>query len=571
MDRGEYLLPSIQREFVWKEDQIEKLFDSLMEGFPIGSFLFWEVDSENKTKYVFYNFLKNYHENNNRHNEKANIKGQGNSTIAILDGQQRLTSLYIGLKGTYASKIPYKRWDNKDAYPVKKLFLNILNSGTETENKYEFKFLTNDEAKKTSNNEHWYEVGNILDVKDVSELVDYVDDNITFSECIEIENRQVASRFARNNLIKLFRVICEQEIISYYLEKNQDLDKVLNIFIRVNSGGTILSYSDLLLSIASAQWEIDAREEIHELVDDINIIGNGFNINKDFVLKAALVLTDLPDIAFKVNNFNKANMKKIENNWENIKEAIRWAVYLISDFGFSRDNMKSNNAIIPIAYYFLKKDFPNNYLTSSKTLEDRIRIKKWLTRSLIKRVFSGQPDNVLRPIRRIIKENNDIFPYEKIVDEFKGNIKNINFTKEDIEENIMELKYGDQDLLPVLMLLYPDKDISKTIHIDHIYPKSKMKEKVLRECEFNEDKISFYMSNVDNIANLQLLYQIPNMEKSDTSFKDWFEKNLTSDSLKADYREANLLPDMDYKFEDFEEFIEERRKMIKLKLENILL
>lgn len=357
MDRGQYLLPSIQREFVWKEEQIEKLFDSLMEGFPIGSFLFWKVDNVNKREYEFYGFLKNYHEKNNRHNEKVNIRGE-NDIIAILDGQQRLTSLYIGLKGTYSSKIPYKRWDNEEAYPTKKLYLNILNNETDSDSKYEFKFLTKKESSIISNNEYWYEVGNILEIKDINEIMDYVEDNITYSEHSLIEDKKVASKLARTNLSRLFKVVFDEGTISYYLEKNQDLDKVLNIFIRVNSGGTILSYSDLLLSIASAQWEkYDAREEIHELVDEVNGIGNGFNVNKDFVLKTALVLTDLSDIAFKVNNFNKTNMKKIEDSWENIKKAIKWAVQLISDFGFSRDNMKSNNAIIPIAYYFMKRGF----------------------------------------------------------------------------------------------------------------------------------------------------------------------------------------------------------------------
>lgn len=132
------------------------------------------------------------------------------------------------------------------------------------------------------------------------------------------------------------------------------MDKVLNIFIRVNSGGTVLSYSDLLLSIATAQWDnLDAREEIIDCVDNINAIGSGFNVNKDFVLKSALVLTGFSDIAFKVDNFNKENMPKIENNRKTIKKALYQAFQLVSSFGFNRDSLKSNNAVIPIAYYLL--------------------------------------------------------------------------------------------------------------------------------------------------------------------------------------------------------------------------
>mgnify|MGYP001573871702 FL=1 len=153
-----YVLPSIQREFVWKTEQIEKLFDSLMRGYPINSFLFWEVSSENKERFKFYNFIKDYHERNNKHNEKVDLEFN-NNIIAILDGQQRFTSLYIGLKGSYSEKIPYKRWDNPDAYPEKKLYLNLLRKSDDIDNEYEFKFLTKESSMENDEEHHWFEVG----------------------------------------------------------------------------------------------------------------------------------------------------------------------------------------------------------------------------------------------------------------------------------------------------------------------------------------------------------------------------------------------------------------------------
>ena len=97
--------------------------------------------------------------------------------------------------------------------------------------------------------------------------------------------------------------------MNFFLEKSEELDKVLQIFIRINQGGTKLSYSDLLLSIATAQWKkLDASKVIHEFVDKINDIGKGFNFNKDFVLKSCLVLADIKDIKFKVDNFSSENM-----------------------------------------------------------------------------------------------------------------------------------------------------------------------------------------------------------------------------------------------------------------------
>ena len=107
IEQRRYFLPSIQREFVWGTDRIEKLFDSLMRGFPIGSFLFWQVPSNKVDDFQFYEFIRNYHALNNRHNTVANLNGNIVPFQAILDGQQRMTSLYIGLKGSFAEKLKY--------------------------------------------------------------------------------------------------------------------------------------------------------------------------------------------------------------------------------------------------------------------------------------------------------------------------------------------------------------------------------------------------------------------------------------------------------------------------------
>ena len=138
--KKKYLLPSIQREFVWDTYQIEKLFDSLMRDYPINAFLFWQVEKEKVKEFQFYEFLRNYHEKNQRHNPKANISGE-QEIIAVLDGQQRLTSLYIGLKGTFAEKLPRKRWHNPEAFPTKRLYLNLLKPSDVPELQYDFVFL----------------------------------------------------------------------------------------------------------------------------------------------------------------------------------------------------------------------------------------------------------------------------------------------------------------------------------------------------------------------------------------------------------------------------------------------
>ena len=563
---NKYVLPSIQREFVWNTSQIERLFDSVMQDYPFGAFLFWELDREQNTLYEFYSFLQNYHEKNARHNPKVNLTGNDN-VMAVLDGQQRLTSIFIGLKGTYAYKMPFKQWKNESAFPERKLYLNIVEPADSETDKYEFSFLTAEEVEN-DNSHYWFEVGDILNMTELGDVMDFLMQNIAFSGIYTKEQ----SVFANATLSQLFKVIHTQPSISYYKVRSNELDKVLQIFIRVNSGGTVLSYSDLLLSIATAQWEtLDARKEITEFVDYINAIGSGFNVNKDFILKAALVLTGFSNIAFKVDNFNKQNMLMIEQNWHTIKTSITQAFLLVSSFGFSRDSLKSNNAVIPIAYYLMTIGNPNNYVVSSTTESNRKKIKKWLTMSLIKRTFSGQPDNVLRPLREIIKSNgNKEFPLDEIINKLRGTSKTIVFTDDDIE-NLLELQYGRADTLMVLMMLYPSLDYNNKFHIDHIYPKSKFTRTALGKRDVPTNQIDEYINQVNDLSNLQMLAAIPNIEKQDKDFSDWFESNYLTDTDKIQYRKINYLPEMDYTYGNFIKFMEERKKLLRKQLETELL
>jgi len=566
ISNNKYVLPSIQREFVWDTEQIETLFDSLMQDYPIGAFLFWEVEKSRLLDYDFYEFLRNYHEKSNTHNKKVDLKGSDGVT-AVLDGQQRLTSIYIGLKGSYAYRLKYKQKKSDSAYPVRFLYLNLLEEAKDENNKYDFRFLTDKELKEMPDG-HWYRVGDVLTMTEPGDTAQYVIDHIAFEGYSKEQ-----TRFANNTLQKLYNVVHTDKTLSYYREKAVELDKVLNIFIRVNSGGTVLTYSDLLLSIASAQWEDhDAREEITEFVEDVNSIGGGFRINKDFVLKTALVLTDFTDIAFKVDNFNKPNMLKIEANWDNIKRAIKQAVNLVSSFGYSGETLSSNNALIPIAYYLLTIGMPDSFVYSGATKDNRAKIKKWLIMALLKKAFSGQPDNVLRPIRDIIRENgNNDFPIEKIIDRFKGTNKSIQFTEDDIEAYLLKLKYGKSETLSTLMLLYPSLDFSNKFHEDHMYPKSKFRKSYLRKKGVPEDQLDAYIDSVNDISNLQLLAAQLNEEKLNSDFDEWFNKQQPTETEKIQYRMIHYLPDIDYTYANFLTFQAMRKQILHKKLAEILL
>lgn len=163
-----YVLPAIQREFVWKPEQIEKLFDSLMQGYPFGTFLFWKVEAATSGKFKFYDFVLRYHQRDAAHcPELGPLHNQ--TVTAVLDGQQRLTALNIGLRGSMAIKQPNKWWTNPDAFPVRILRLDLLASPSPDEDgvRYRFRFLDDQQAARDEG-ACWFNVPDILGMKDGS-------------------------------------------------------------------------------------------------------------------------------------------------------------------------------------------------------------------------------------------------------------------------------------------------------------------------------------------------------------------------------------------------------------------
>ena len=260
-------LPAIQRKYVWDDDQITRLMDSIMLGYPIGTFLFWKVKKTviNKKEYSMYEFIKDFHERDLYKNPPAPQPfpiGSDEETIwAILDGQQRLTSMYIALQGSVSRKLPNKRWKNNDAFPQKELFFNLHSRGiSEDDISYEFRFMSSDEAKNQKENELWYLVKDILKYSQAEIVTEII-----------VPNNWLTDKLAMNNLSLLHTRLTNDEIINYFEVETDSIDSVLDIFVRVNSGGTVLSKSDLLFSTIVSHWD-KARDEIDKLLSEINKI-----------------------------------------------------------------------------------------------------------------------------------------------------------------------------------------------------------------------------------------------------------------------------------------------------------
>lgn len=557
--QNRYVLPAIQREFVWRPSQIVRLVDSLMRGYPIGSFLLWDVSADTATRFQFYDFITHFHERDAPFAVKATIPA-GRAVTAVLDGQQRLTALNIAVYGSHAEKRARVWHNNPNAFPKRRLYLNVTAEPDHEELglQYDLRFLAPEEA--TSGN--WFAVGDALKLEDAGPAI------ISALNARGIND--LGEPFKR--LYALYDALRVKQPINWYLEKDQSADKVLDIFVRVNSGGTPLSYSDLLLSMATNQWtERDAREEVRDLVQDLNHgASRDFRFSKDVVLKTALMIAGVSP-AFRVENFTRENMAQVEQNWDRTERALLGAASLLAGFGFSSQTLTADSVIIPVAYYLARRDLSTNYLESSASAKDRKAVQQWVTRSLLKQgIWGSGLDTLLVRLRHAIDSNQEpSFPVNAMEAEMVALGKSLRFDESDVDE-LLRMQYGGQRTFAVLSLLYPGLDLSKQFHQDHVFPRSRFTEAKLRAAGVPVDDFEAYKGRFNVLPNLQLLGGTANIEKQDAEPRTWLDSAFSDDAQRRGYEASNDLLDLPLDLAHFLEFFNARQERMRAHLEALL-
>lgn len=569
VSKNHYVLPAIQREFVWKPEQICRLFDSLMQGYPFGTFLFWKVEPEKSSDFKFFGFVQNFHERDAAHCPELGTLPNRELT-AVLDGQQRLTALNIGLRGSMSIKEPNKWRSNPNAFPKRTLHIDLLAVGGDIDEgeAYRFRFL---EPQKAAADDQamWYPVPDILTMPNVAKLSQWLYAKMASRN---IAADSVVFNRASDTLHQLFQVVHVVPNLTFYTEKSQELDRVLRIFIRMNSGGTVLSYSDLLLSIAVAQWsKLDARQEIHSLVDDLNRIGAGFNLSKDFVLKAGLMLADVASVGFKVENFNRANMGTLERVWSEVRRATILTVELAASFGLSEQTLRADSALLPIAYYLFKRKPPDNWLAHPSYAAEREVIRSWLIRSLLKSsgIWGSGLDTLLTALRDVIRADHTTFPGDALEKVMAGRGKSLSFGPEEVED-LLDMEYGDRRLFPLLSILFPFIDVRQLHHIDHFFPKSQLQRRKLEKAGCDASYVEECLASRDRLANLQLLEGLLNVSKNDSLPGPWMEATYPVPAQRQAVLERHDLGVAPTTHQDFMPFYNARREKLRVRLSGLL-
>jgi uncharacterized protein with ParB-like and HNH nuclease domain len=533
-EQGGYWLPNIQRPFVWRENQIERLYDSILREYPIGMLLIWKTKSNIKRR----KFIDNY--NPNISLSDFYVPQDYTQKMMVLDGQQRLQSIYIGLMGSYSQK---------------ELYINILSGdlATPEDLKYDFKFLLPSEA-------------NFPFIKFKSLVLSDGRPREIIKEIKKQNNSEINEESIdriQDNVELIREVFCTQENILYQLVDSIDRptvyteDDIVEIFIRANSGGTPLGKSDLLFSLLTASWE-DAEDNIDELLKDLN--QTGYKFDRDFILKVCLILLDKGS-KYEIKKFRDPSVKKgIEEKWDNISNAIRF----VKDFIYGNTFLKTNKtlpsylSLIPLIYF--RYHFGKKWMNEEDYIEYLVKVN-------LTGVFGGVSDSFTDSLIKNIRENKD-FKKTEIFDTIKSKGRSMEIK----DTTLLNLDYSSKEIHLLFNLWYgfnyQPSWKNNNPQIDHIFPQSELKKIKIPNPKSGKKNIMKYKAkDRDQIGNLMLLTANENGSggKSNVLPKDWF-KNKSDE-----YLDKHLIPkDKElWEIDRYDDFLRERKRMIINKFKNL--
>ena len=573
IENNKIFLPPIQRNFVWDYERILNLFDSLYRNYPIGNCIFWKLKPETSQNYPLYEFIKKYSENKSKaiinKNVPSNLLEQ--DLYAVVDGQQRLSSLFIGLAGTYKYKKSGKGLQNVDAnFVTSKLYFNLLATETkEHDEEVLFDFWGENDIKMNDKN-LWFEVGKIMTWKTPEQAETVVNEELQPKKItLNKKNKTLIAKFELRKekiitiLKKLYEMINDDRL--YYFDIDiQNIDEVVDIFTRVNNGGLTLKKSELLFSILVAQWN-KGRDEIKELIESMK--ESGVTISQDFIMRSCLVLSDLP-IKYRLESFTTNNINIIKNNWNDIKICLMKLCDLLHEIGYDDNLNISEFSLIPIAYYIKN----GGRIHTQKSKKD---LQKYYVVSQVSGIFGGHSEQTLEKIRAEIKEQlekDKTINYQNFIDLKLPGGKTFKLTLPDLQNLVEETVYGSPRAYFILSLIYPSPAVGRKVRkyvVDHIHPRSKFNYTNLRNNGIDdEETIKYWMEEKRNLLpNLQLLDDRDNSSKRAKTIIEYLETKPKSE--RKEFMKENLLP-IDYKqllkLKNFDKFFEYRKRQLVNKL-----
>lgn len=510
----QYRLPSIQRSFVWEEERTCKLMDSLMNDYPIGSFLVWKPNTDFAIRTR--KFIQDY---NTGVRLTSDDEILNSPPYLVLDGQQRLQSLYLAFFGKYNNKFLYFKTDSNP-------------NEEETDLRYQFQFM---QSEKAAHDIHWKKVNEIIEIK-IPKISSFVNHEFK-DDADEIKERIIENI---SNFIQIFAR--DDKIHIQDIEEGLPYADVLEIFVRVNSGGIVLTKSDLLFSTVVLHSPA-MEEKFIEVVDELN--GNGeFDFNTDFLIKSSFVLLG-KGAKYDIKKLKDGGyIAELESNFERFKKALVSTIeFLKSDAKIqSKRFLKSDIALIPIVDFIYRQ--PHQQLPEGQA----IKLRQYLYMSFFMKFYSYSQDGKLDAIHKKIRDSGAVMDFP--INEIGKYIEERTGLQYGFSENML---YNLDLVLNIIQggVFEIPRKRGWSLEQDHIFPKSILESKqmpselvnnvgnfryinktrnILKSNEIPAENIDFYGLSDEK---LKTLFMISRINLSDANFDNFVQhrKGLILDKV----------------------------------------
>lgn len=380
--KSDIVLPEFQREYVWSRDQAKKLVDSLYKEYPVGALLFWKTDTPPALKNI------------------DNLPEKLGLHQVMLDGQQRLTTLYMLIQGS----IPPYYLEKDIEHDPRGLYFNIDTA--------EFMYY---QATTMKNQPLWISVVDAFD--DSNEIPIFQIAKGLFEE--DAVAFKKADRFM-SNLTKL-KNIRNFDLPILSIPSDANINEAIEIFDLVNRQGTKLTDADLALTHMTGHWP-DARRVIKEKIDEL--AKKNFQFDLTFMTRA---MTGVVTNRALFDLIHPRSKDDLIAGWNQLNKILDYLISLLPDHAFihSTQDVNTNNIFIPIIVYLALK---GGKFQSSAEINNAIR---WLYLANIWSRYTSQTDQKLEFDISIVVRNSQ--PWEELIDAIKDQRGRIQVDSKDLE------------------------------------------------------------------------------------------------------------------------------------------
>ena len=501
IDSGSMLLPEFQRGYVWNRDQVRGLLRSLYLGYPVGGLLVWETETS-----------------------PEDVRGTdiavGNRTL-LLDGQQRLTTLYGVVRGR-----PPKFFEGDP-----NTFLGLRFS-VEDET---FEFYS---PAKMKGDPTWIDVTRLFQEEGLKPFID---------EFSVPEYKDKFSEYLKR-LSELSNILKREFHLEKIVGKDKTTDVVVDIFNRVNSGGTKLSKGDLALAKISAK----APELRNKMRDDLGTWeDNGYHFTLDWLLRNVNAVATgrsqflhLDDV--HITDFEKA----LEQSTKYINAILN---LIASRLGLDHDRVLMGRFALPVLALYLHQHggkFPTK-ADADKALYWYIHVGLWGR-------FAGSTESMLAQDYEILRKAGLDGVIQEVERTRGGSLK---ISADDFKVNTMGSRF--YPLLYLLTRVGAGKDLLtgvelqksllgnlSSLQVHHIFPK-----KVLRDA-------SYKRTEINAVANFCFLTQESNLIITKREPEDYFKQVIKEAGEEALASQWIPLDKKLWKIENYREFLAARRELL---------